>query len=165
MSFPESALRIALPSRRATRKLAEALASELQRGDLVILSGELGAGKTFFVRGLARKLGLLWPEPVTSPTFALIQELETSPPVVHADLYRLTAAGQVVDLGLEPMRENAALIVEWGAAYAAALGGDALEIRLSRPPRHADISASGSRSSALLRALQDCVPQIEKVAD
>jgi tRNA threonylcarbamoyladenosine biosynthesis protein TsaE len=147
------ALRIALPSRRATRKLAEALGATLQHGDLVILSGELGAGKTFFVRALARKLGLAWPEPVTSPTFALIAELETTPRVVHADLYRLNSAAQLVDLGLEPMRESAALVVEWGAAYADALGGDALEIRLSRPPRHADVSASGRRSAQLMEQL------------
>jgi tRNA threonylcarbamoyladenosine biosynthesis protein TsaE len=153
MNEAATSTRLALPTRRATRQLAAALAQCLQRSDLVILSGELGAGKTFFVRALARGLGLHWPTPVTSPTFALIQELETEPPVVHADLYRLTAPGQLIDLGLESMRDSAALLVEWGAPYAAELGGDALEIRLTRPPRHAELSSSGPRSTALQKAL------------
>lgn len=147
-------LRVPLPTRRATRQLAQALGRQLQVGDLVILTGELGAGKTFFVRALARSLGLDTNVRVTSPTFALVQELETRPPLAHADLYRLTGVRQLTDTGLEAMREQAVLIVEWGAPYAAALGGDALELKLTPEPRHAELHADGERSHTILKALE-----------
>lgn len=107
----------AVPSAREedTRRAGADLAKRLQPGDAVFLVGELGAGKTVFVKGLAEGLGLD-PDDVTSPSFALVHEYGPAgrPPVlVHADLYRLPAAGSSVeDLGLEA-RGDAILAVEW----------------------------------------------------
>ena len=102
-----------------TAAAGESLAADLNAGDVVLLEGELGAGKTAFVRGLARGLGLQ-PEDVTSPTFTLVQEYRTaSAPVVlyHADLYRLTPR-EVDDLGLDELSEAGILAVEWPDRWA-----------------------------------------------
>lgn len=149
---------IDLPTRRTTRLLAERLAAVTQPGDLLVLSGPLGAGKTFLVRALARSMGLPAEERVTSPTFALIQELPTRPLLVHADLYRLQQADQVFDLGLSEARASAALVVEWGEPYVDALGGDAVVVELSRAPRQARLRATGQRSNRLLALLKDRLP-------
>jgi tRNA threonylcarbamoyladenosine biosynthesis protein TsaE len=116
-----------LRTRRDTRDLGIAIARALRAGDLVVLSGDLGAGKTFLVRAIARALGV--PGSVTSPTFALVHEYDARlGPVVHADLYRLlgdSLDAEVARLGLRERRaEGAVLLVEWGEAAAAALGGD-----------------------------------------
>jgi tRNA threonylcarbamoyladenosine biosynthesis protein TsaE len=142
-----------LPTRRATRKLAEALAPLVQAGDLLILSGALGAGKTFFARALARALGVD-ARRVTSPTFALVHELEGRLAIAHADLYRLRSEEELVHIGLDSLRDaGRLLIVEWGEPYAAALGGDALFVSFSLEPRRVSFAASGERSKALLAAL------------
>lgn len=147
---------VELPTRRATLHLAQRLAAHLQVGDLVILVGPLGAGKTFFVRGVARALGLPSSEPVTSPTFALVSELSTPRvPLVHADLYRLGNADEVHDLGLLSSRDSNCLLIEWGKPYVDALGGDALLIEFTRPPsRRATFTATGPRSAELLEAVR-----------
>jgi len=135
--------------------LGKALARCLRGGDLVLLSGELGAGKTFLTRALCRALGLPHAEPVTSPTFTLVHEYETAPPVAHADLYRLSNAAEVTQLGLLELRERGSLlVVEWGTPYASQLGGDALEVVLSAEPRVAVFGASGVRSRVLLESLR-----------
>lgn len=145
---------VELPTRRSTLHLAKRLAKSVKVGDLVILAGPLGAGKTFFVRGLARALGLPGSEPVTSPTFALVQELPTVVPLVHSDLYRLTKIDELEHLGLRHARDTACLLVEWGVPYIAALGGDALILELTRPPRVAHFRATGARSRELLANVQ-----------
>jgi tRNA threonylcarbamoyladenosine biosynthesis protein TsaE len=116
-----------LPARRDTRRLGAAIAGVLEAGDLAVLSGDLGAGKTFLVRAVARALGV--ETAVTSPTFALVQEYATKrAPLVHVDLYRLRGPGlaaEVARLGLrERRREGAILLVEWGEDAAEALGGE-----------------------------------------
>jgi tRNA threonylcarbamoyladenosine biosynthesis protein TsaE len=147
---------LSLPTRRATLRLAGHVARVLQPSDLLLLGGPLGAGKTFFVRGLARALGLPSEVRVTSPTFALLQDFDTTPRLVHADLYRLSDASQVDDLGLDDARRSGAvLIVEWGKPYGGALGGDALTIAFDRAGsiRSATLEADGPRSRAQLAAL------------
>lgn len=155
----ESTWSVKLPTRRATLHLAQRLAAHLRTGDLVILVGPLGAGKTFFVRGVARALGLPASEPVTSPTFALVSELATPRlPLVHADLYRLGDVDEVHDLGLLSSRDANCLLIEWGKPYVDALGGDALIIELTRPARCASFTATGGRSSELLEAVRQSPP-------
>jgi tRNA threonylcarbamoyladenosine biosynthesis protein TsaE len=147
-----------LPGKPATARLAADLARLLGAGDLLLLDGPLGAGKTFFTRALARALGLPPETRVTSPTFTLVHEHETKPLLVHADLYRLSDDERGVrELGLlEKRDEGALLVVEWGLPFERLLGGDALVLRLRREHgngRFAAISATGPRSGQLLEAL------------
>ncbi|EYF03624.1 tRNA (adenosine(37)-N6)-threonylcarbamoyltransferase complex ATPase subunit type 1 TsaE [Chondromyces apiculatus] len=159
-------MRVDLPTRRRTTQLARALAPRLTPGDLLVLVGDLGAGKTFFTRALARAMGVPHAVPVTSPTFTLVHELEGRLPLAHADLYRLDPAaaeepdGELAQLGLRDRRaEGAVLLVEWGEPFVEALGGDALMLRLLTslpgpgPERAAVLSATGPRSHDLLAAL------------
>jgi tRNA threonylcarbamoyladenosine biosynthesis protein TsaE len=99
-------------SEQETFDFAAELARTLRPGAFVLLHGDLGAGKTVFVRGLAAGLGSD-PDTVTSPTFVLIQHYPGSIPLIHADLYRLDSAAAVDDLGLEELASGAVVAVEW----------------------------------------------------
>jgi tRNA threonylcarbamoyl adenosine modification protein YjeE len=92
----------------ATREFAAGFAANLKEGDLVLLHGPLGAGKTTFVRGVLESLG--WEGAVRSPTFNLLQTFETRPPVLHADLYRVASAA---GLGIEEYLPTHLCLVEW----------------------------------------------------
>lgn len=100
--------RIGAQSEAETRAAGADLAQRLEAGDVVLLHGELGAGKTTFVRGLLQALG--YAEPVRSPTFGLIQVFETEPPVMHADLYRLESPRGI---GLEDYLATHVCLIEW----------------------------------------------------
>ncbi|MBI4955269.1 MAG: tRNA (adenosine(37)-N6)-threonylcarbamoyltransferase complex ATPase subunit type 1 TsaE [Myxococcales bacterium] len=142
-----------LPRRRDTVHLAQALAPALAPGDLLVLTGDLGAGKTFFARALLRALGLPTTVAVTSPTFGLVQEYAARLPVVHADLYRLGSPDELRELGLRERRADAVLCVEWGAPYVADLGGDALELAFClEPGRAVVLRPGGARARGLARA-------------
>jgi len=119
-----------------TRALGAALAGVLRPGDVVLLVGDLGAGKTVLAQGIAAGLGVT--DSVTSPTFTLVRPLRCAPgPVrtmLHADLYRLERRREVVDLALgELVEDQAVAVVEWGEAAAPLLGADALTVRLVAP--------------------------------
>ena len=94
-----------------TEAVGAELASRLGPGARVLLYGELGAGKTAFVRGLAAGLGID-PDEVSSPTFTLVQEYQGRLPLIHVDLYRL-ASGEVDDLGLDALAADGVLAIEW----------------------------------------------------
>jgi tRNA threonylcarbamoyladenosine biosynthesis protein TsaE len=118
-----------------TAELAGRLASLARPGDLVLVSGELGTGKTVFAQGFAGGLGIQGP--VTSPTFTLLRQYECPGPgplrqLLHADLYRLEDLGEVIDLALpELLDDGAVAVVEWGERGAPVLGDSALEVCLA----------------------------------
>lgn len=122
-----------LETRRATQQFAKTISRQLQAGDFLILEGQLGAGKTFFTRALARGLGLPADVAVTSPTFALVHEYDaTRIPFVHADLYRLGDGSEIRELGILPrIRGDAAVVIEWGKRFEDTLGEPDLEFFFS----------------------------------
>jgi tRNA threonylcarbamoyladenosine biosynthesis protein TsaE len=143
-----------------TRALAAEVARLAAPGDLVVLAGDLGSGKTAFAQGFARGLGI--EEPVTSPAFILVRTYEGRLPLVHLDVYRLDTMQELVDLGIaELLDEGAVTLVEWGDAVAPALPADFLEVRLdttdSADDRLLHIRSVGPawppRADALRRAL------------
>lgn len=109
------ALSVTSTSPEETRILGAALAPVMVPGDVVSLSGDLGAGKTVFVQGLARALGV--ETHVTSPTFTLVHEYRGRYPIRHLDVYRLDSFQEVIDLGFEQLFDpEAILVIEWGDA-------------------------------------------------
>jgi tRNA threonylcarbamoyladenosine biosynthesis protein TsaE len=108
-----------------TMAVGEAIASLIREGDAVAHTGELGAGKTTFVRGAARALG--FDGAVASPTFTLVREYQGRVRIYHVDVYRLERVQDVLDLGLDEMEaEGGVLLVEWGDAVEGFLPDDHL---------------------------------------
>jgi tRNA threonylcarbamoyladenosine biosynthesis protein TsaE len=112
-----------------TEAVAEALGAHLVVGDVVVLTGDLGAGKTTFTKGLARALGVT--QRVTSPTFTIVQEYDGRVPVAHVDVYRLERIQELHDFGFEEMLEDRVTIVEWGEAIALVLPRDRVDVRIA----------------------------------
>jgi tRNA threonylcarbamoyladenosine biosynthesis protein TsaE len=126
-------LRRTLPTAEDTRGVGERLATVLAAGDLLILTGDLGAGKTTLTQGLGDGLGVRGP--VTSPTFVIARvhpSLRGGPELVHVDAYRLGDAAELDDLDLDTDLDEAVTVVEWGSGLAEALSSDRLELRLER---------------------------------
>lgn len=116
-----------------TQAVAAVVADALRKGDLVALTGELGAGKTRFVQGAAAALGV--QERVTSPTFLLRREYVGRLPVVHLDVYRLDALSDVLDVGFdEIVGGDAVTFIEWADAMSPLLPADHLEVELRTEP-------------------------------
>ncbi len=149
--FATSERVVSLPTRRATIQLAQRVADAAKAGDLVVLAGDLGAGKTFFARAFARALGLPRSESVASPTFSIAHEFTARLSLVHADLYRLESDRDVTELGLDERRaQGAVLVVEWGEPFLSTLGGDALVITLDHEPSEpVDHQGAGSASRSV----------------
>ena len=120
-----------------TRSLGEALASLARPGDVLLLAGDLGAGKTAFVQGFGRGLGVT--ERITSPTFTLVHVYEGRLPIHHLDVYRLEQLSEALDLGLpEMLDEGGVVLIEWGEAILPVLPHDYLEVRLTFGPSDDD---------------------------
>jgi tRNA threonylcarbamoyladenosine biosynthesis protein TsaE len=130
---------VALPthSPAETKDIAARLARICSPGDVILLIGDLGAGKTAFAQGFAAALGV--EGPVTSPTFTLVRQYRCAgggavETLIHADVYRTGSLGEIVDLALaELVEERAVALVEWGEMAAPALGEDVLEVTLALP--------------------------------
>jgi tRNA threonylcarbamoyladenosine biosynthesis protein TsaE len=128
------------PTADDTRAIGRALAPLLRARDTVALTGELGAGKTTFVQGVADGLGV--DDAVSSPTFVLVKEYVGRLTIAHADVYRLERMQDVVDLGLDEVADGeAVLLVEWGDAVEELLPADRLRVALTgEDPTGADES-------------------------
>jgi tRNA threonylcarbamoyladenosine biosynthesis protein TsaE len=132
----------------AMAALGEKIGRLARPGDLILLNGQLGAGKTVFVQGIGRALGI---SDVTSPTFVISRIHEGVMPLIHVDVYRLLEAGNAAvyldDLDLDSAREGGLTVIEWGGAESARLSDDRLEITIDRSTeeRIVTITAIGSR--------------------
>lgn len=125
--------RVLVPDDVSMRDLGRALAALLRAGDLVLLAGELGAGKTTLAQGIGE--GMRVRGPVTSPTFVLARvhpSLVGGSVLVHVDAYRLGSVTDVEDLDLETSSPDAVTVVEWGEGKAEGLSEDRLEVRIAR---------------------------------
>lgn len=149
-------LSVALPDQTATEALGAALAHALRPGDLVALSGDLGAGKSTLARAAVRALAGSAELDVPSPTFTLAQPYETLPPLLHVDLYRVGAPDEAAELGLGEWLENGAILVEWPEHGAGEIPRPALTIALTAEGggRRADVTGSPDAVERLSRSLE-----------
>ena len=123
---------VLVPTAERMRDLAATVAAACRGGDLIVLIGDLGAGKTTFVQGLGRALGV--SEPVTSPTFVIsrVHEAAGGIGLVHVDAYRLGGALDLDDLDLEATLADCVTVVEWGEGKVEHLSPNRLEVRIER---------------------------------
>lgn len=139
MSDPQWELSLTVHSAEETHALAAALGTFLGAGDLVILTGELGAGKTTFTQGLGEGLGVR--AGIISPTFVLVRihpnlpdgPRPGGPDLVHVDAYRLESAAEIDDIDLENTMDSAVTVVEWGRGRVEHLSDSLLDVELHRP--------------------------------
>ena len=150
--------RIEIANEQETRDLADVVASFVGAGDLVTLSGDLGAGKTAFARALIRKRVGDHDIDVPSPTFTLMQVYDASDfPIVHADLYRIANPEELADLGWDEATESALVLVEWADRAGGALTAERLDIHFSIPAysddaRVVELTGHGSFEARVTRA-------------
>jgi len=123
-------LRLDLPDADATDRLGIALGARLKPGDVLLLDGPIGAGKTHFARALIRaRLGTA--EDIPSPTFTLVQVYGADPEIWHADLYRLTHPDEVIELGIEEAFDTGICLIEWPERLGDLAPETALTLRFS----------------------------------
>ncbi|WP_436793615.1 tRNA (adenosine(37)-N6)-threonylcarbamoyltransferase complex ATPase subunit type 1 TsaE [Actinospongicola halichondriae] len=144
----------------ATRALAAGVADLVGPGDVLLLAGELGAGKTAFTQGLGVALGI--DEQITSPTFTLARHYEGRVALHHLDVYRLERLSEMQDVGVaELLDSGGVLVIEWGDAIATAMPADYLEVRFTYgegdDDRELDFRCVGSRWSARERSLAEAL--------
>jgi tRNA threonylcarbamoyladenosine biosynthesis protein TsaE len=149
-------LTLCCPGEADTRALGRRLASLLRAGDVVLLAGDLGAGKTVFASGIAEGLGVA--EPVVSPSFILARRYEGLMGLVHADLYRLGSSAEVDDLDLLESAADGVLVVEWGEAAAECFPEDHLLVRL-------EADETGARTVTLVQRGSWRERPLEEVAE
>jgi tRNA threonylcarbamoyladenosine biosynthesis protein TsaE len=164
--FDRGMLVLQLATPADTECLGRSVGERLGPGDVVVLSGPLGAGKTVLARGIGIGLGVRGP--VTSPTFVIAREHPPLPggrgvPLVHVDAYRLGGMAELDDLDLDTDLLTAAVVVEWGEGLAERLAEEHLMIRLSRPVDHSGDAgwedAGGGRRVAQLSGPARLIPE------
>ena len=136
-----------------TEAFGRFLSDQIHSGSVLCLYGELGAGKTAFVRGLAEGLGI--QDPITSPTFTIIHEYDTNPPLFHLDAYRLSNGEELLEIGFEEyLGMNGIVVLEW-----ADLVEDAL------PAHRLNVTITGSGEDPRTAVLEPCGTEYRKVVD
>jgi tRNA threonylcarbamoyladenosine biosynthesis protein TsaE len=136
-----------------TESLGGRVASSLRPGDIVVLAGGLGAGKTLFTKGLAMGLGV--EEQVVSPSFVLVREYRSGfMPLIHADVYRLGSINEFDDLDVLEMSKEGVLVIEWGGAVESALPPDHLRIEFEVNEDDSRILRFRSEGSWAMRELE-----------
>ena len=148
-----------------TIALGERLGALLRAGDVLVLTGDLGAGKTQFTKGIAAGMGIT--DDVTSPTFNILMVYEgAEAPLYHFDLYRLDDPDQLEDIGFyDALEGDGPCVIEWGEQFLDQLGDDLVRVTLTRlddevapgqePPRKVAFAACGNRAARLVRTLAD----------
>lgn len=148
---------LSAPTPDSLRLLAQDIGRLCVGGDVLVLSGDLGAGKTTFTQGLALGLGI--DERVTSPTFVISRvhpNLTGGPALVHVDAYRLGSLGELEDLDLDADLESSVVVVEWGRGLAESLSPEGLDVVITRSDdpdddvRTVTLTSRGERWSRLL---------------
>jgi tRNA threonylcarbamoyladenosine biosynthesis protein TsaE len=130
-------VRLTVATSEAMQDLGQRLAADLRAGDLVVLSGPLGAGKTTLAQGIGRGLGVT--SAVLSPTFVIARvHRDGRVPLVHVDAFRLSSIAEIDDLDLDASLEESVTLVEWGEGLVEGLAGDRLHVTIARPDDAAD---------------------------
>lgn len=153
------ACRCHVPTADVMKRLGERVGRALRAGDLVVLTGELGAGKTTLAQGIGRGLGIT--EPITSPTFVIsrVHRNAAGPDLVHVDAYRLRGLAEIDDLDLESDAEGAVIVAEWGAGLVEGMSESRLSVRIERSfdgddeRRTVEIESMGERWHPLFSSL------------
>lgn len=118
-------------SEKETEKIGEEFAKSLQGGTVIAMYGDLGAGKTAFVRGMAKGLGIT--ARVSSPTFTIVNEYPGNPALIHFDMYRLSSSDELFDIGWEDyLARGAICVVEWSENVSDAFFGDEINITINK---------------------------------
>jgi tRNA threonylcarbamoyladenosine biosynthesis protein TsaE len=149
-------VRFASASPDMTRQIAAELARLLRPGDLLALSGPLGAGKTCFVQGLALGLGI--EQVVASPSFVLAKHYPGAVPLLHVDAYRLSSPEEFWDLGLQEQAESSVAAIEWAENVASALPAERIDVRLEDAgddSRLIDLVGRGARLAEVVAHLTE----------
>lgn len=144
----------------ATKEVAAEVAALVGPGDVLLLAGELGAGKTAFTQGFGGALGV--DEQITSPTFTLARHYDGRLPLHHVDVYRLERLSEMQDIGIaELLDSDGVMVIEWGDAIAPAMPADYLEIRLTYgegdDDRDLELRCVGGRWAARERTLREAL--------
>jgi tRNA threonylcarbamoyladenosine biosynthesis protein TsaE len=153
-------LRTTTHDARETHALGQRLGELLRAGDVVVLDGDLGSGKTVVAKGIAIALGVT--DPVVSPTFTVVREYDATTPLVHVDVYRLDHLQELHDLGFDDLvGGDAVTVVEWGERVSAVLPVDRLRVHLAPGDRDDDrvvsVDASGVSWAERVEALTNAV--------
>lgn len=139
-------------SEEDTKQFAKKLASKLKIGDIIVLSGELGSGKTKFTEGILEYFNL--SDEISSPTFTIVNEYNSNPPIFHFDVYRLEDEDEFLAIGGEEYFEKGICIIEWGEMIENLLPPDYIKISFSKDTenenvRNLDIQTFGNTSKML----------------
>ncbi|VEI12805.1 tRNA (adenosine(37)-N6)-threonylcarbamoyltransferase complex ATPase subunit type 1 TsaE [Trueperella bialowiezensis] len=170
-------VRIVAPTVEAMHRVGQAIGTHAMPGDLVMLSGPLGAGKTTMTQGIARGLGVSGH--VSSPTFVIAQIHQGRFDLVHVDAYRLESMDELDALDLDTSLDESLTVVEWGTGKVESLASSRLEIDIARPlggadsstdlaadePRTLTLNPVGPRAEALARSVVDAVGDLVETAE